>query len=79
MPVFGTLYRTHDLKDFPEGEYFQPRLDSAIVDGKEVFFVTEKHAYVSDTLKSGEPKSRPFLQRKATQPERKRRTGISSK
>jgi len=51
MPVFVTLYRTNDLKDFPEGEYFQPRLDSAIVNGKEVFFVTEKHAYFSNTLK----------------------------
>jgi hypothetical protein len=51
MGIFVTLYRTDELKDFPEGEYFQPRLEVEMVDGKEVFFVRETHAYFNNKLK----------------------------
>jgi hypothetical protein len=51
MVFFETLYKTNDLKDFPEGEYYQTRLESEIVGGLEVFFVKEKHAYFSNTEK----------------------------
>jgi hypothetical protein len=51
MDFFETLYKSSDPKDFPEGEYYQPRLQSEIIDGVEMFFVREKHAYYSDTEK----------------------------
>ena len=51
MRFFETFYKTDDMKDFPEGEYYQTRFESEIVAGSEVFFVREKHAYFSNTEK----------------------------
>ena len=51
MRYFETLYKTDALQDFPEGEYYQPSLESETINGVEVFFVTEKHAYFSNTEK----------------------------
>jgi hypothetical protein len=51
MRFFETLYKTKDMQDFPEGEYYQTRLESEIIDELEVFFVREKHAYFSNTEK----------------------------
>ena len=49
--LFETLYRTDGLKDFPEGEYYRPRIESAVVNGVIVFCVREEHAYFSNTEK----------------------------
>lgn len=51
MLFFETFYKTDAMKDFPDGEYYQTRLESEEIDGTEVFFVREKHAYFSNTEK----------------------------
>jgi hypothetical protein len=51
MVFFETLYKTKDMQDFPEGEYYQTRLESVVTERSEVFFVKEKHAYFSNTEK----------------------------
>jgi hypothetical protein len=37
MVFFETFYKTDNLKDFPQGEYYQVRLESEIVSGSEIF------------------------------------------
>jgi hypothetical protein len=52
MKMFTTLYRsaTPD-KSVMEGEYYQPLLESAIIGGKELYFVKETHAWFDDKEK----------------------------
>ena len=49
--MFETLYKTDSPKDFANGEYYQIHLEIEIHDGKQVFFVREKHGWFNDEEK----------------------------
>src|SRR5262249_2688699 len=46
-----TLYKTNSPKTFAQGEYYQPRLDHEIRDGKDAYFVRETHGWFNDSIK----------------------------
>ena len=48
--MFETLYKTDKPKTFTDGEYYQPSLDFEFRNGKEAYFVREKHGYWNDVL-----------------------------
>jgi hypothetical protein len=52
MKMFTTLYRsaTPD-KSVMEGEYYQPLMETVVVNGKERYFVKESHAWFDDEQK----------------------------
>jgi hypothetical protein len=48
----GVLYKRRiDAQTTSFEEYFQPKLEFEVVDGKPQYFVREKHGYYSDTEK----------------------------
>ena len=55
IPAFGfeTLYKSDSPKDFATGEYYQVHFESEVdpANGKELFFVREKHGYFDDQQK----------------------------
>jgi len=51
--MFETLYKSDSPKDFANGEYYQIHLDFDINrdNGKQLFFVREKHGYFDNQTK----------------------------
>ena len=53
--LFETLYRIDprgmSFAELPATEYYQPRIDREVINGKEVYFVRETHGYFDDQQK----------------------------
>jgi len=71
--MFETLYKTDSPKDFANGEYYQIHLEIEIHDGKQVFFVREKHDGLTTKRSGPLITSLRYLLKKVFQPSQKRR------